>query len=518
MYMGTNRQVAKNTLFLYFRMILIMLVSLFTVRVVINVLGIIDYGIFNAVGGIVLILSFFTNTLTSAAQRFFSIELAGGDMKRLNIAFNSILIIYLCASILIVLLSEVFGLWFLYHKMIIPEDRLFAAQWVFQCSLLSFIFMILSTPYKAIIVAYENMKIFAWVGILEAFFRLGIVYLLLIGSGDRLVLYSILTCVVSVVVCSIDISICLYKYPAARFRFRFEKGLLKHVMGYSSWTMFGTLAGVANNQGITLLLNMFFGPTANAAQAVSRQVGNAVLSFSNNIFIAMRPPLTKYYAEGAREKMLDLFYKGSKYSYFLLLIMLIPLMFQTEYVLKLWLGEVGEYMVVFTRLTLIYIALLIISNPITIIMQAADKVKMYHGIVDGFTLTSIVISYVLFRFGAPPVSIFWVINLFFLIAHGIRVLLLDKVLNHIAKEYFKLFVLPTTIVTLCVCFSIEILRSISCHVNLKFLIISFSGCLLTCVFGYFFGLKTVERQQIKEFLYRKYSGNFLLKFLSKNNR
>lgn len=503
MYMGTNRQVAKNTLFLYFRMILIMLVSLFTVRVVINVLGIIDYGIFNAVGGIVLILSFFTNTLTSAAQRFFSIELAGGDMKRLNIAFNSILIIYLCASILIVLLSEVFGLWFLYHKMIIPEDRLFAAQWVFQCSLLSFIFMILSTPYKAIIVAYENMKIFAWVGILEAFFRLGIVYLLLIGSGDRLVLYSILTCVVSVVVCSIDISICLYKYPAARFRFRFEKGLLKHVMGYSSWTMFGTLAGVANNQGITLLLNMFFGPTANAAQAVSRQVGNAVLSFSNNIFIAMRPPLTKYYAEGAREKMLDLFYKGSKYSYFLLLMMLIPLMFQTEYILKLWLGEVGEYMVVFTRLTLIYIALLIISNPISIIMQAADKVKMYHGIVDSFTLSCLVVSYILFKYGFSPETLFWVMIVVFAIAHGIRVYLLNKVVGNVIKDYVLLFLLPASIITGCVCLSIGFLVYLSGCAVFQFLLVSIAGVLLTCILGYFIGMDSMERTQLQNIVLKK---------------
>ena len=438
-----NKRIARNTLFLYFRMLLIMLVSLYTVQVVISTLGVVDYGIYSVVGGIVMIMAFLSQTISSAAQRFFSYELGKGNIEHLQKIFSSILIIFFILGLIIVVIAETVGLWMLYNKMVIPIERMNAAFWVFQFSLLTFLITIISTPYSAIIVAHEDMKIFAYVSVLEAILKLVIVYLLLLFSFDHLILYAILLFAVSCLVRGIYSLICSAKYPETKFVFIWDKDIFKSIFSYSSWTLFGTIAGTANSQGVNILLNMFFGPVANAAQSVGHQVSVALQTFSGGIFTAIRPPLIKSYADGDYEYMMSLFYKSSRYSFLLLYIILFPLAVKMNFVLSVWLGVVGEYMVEFSRLMMIYVVLVAIGTPITIIMQAANKVKLYHGVVDGFALVCLPISYICFKiFVFPASTVFIVMIIVFAIAHCIRLSIMRRFVSLRYGDYLRQFVFP----------------------------------------------------------------------------
>ena len=345
--------IAQNTLFLYVRMFLIILVSLYTVRVVIKTLDITDYGIYTAVGGIVLALSFLSQTIASASQRFFAYELGRKDYLKLKRTFSIIFIVYVAIALIILLIAETLGLWFLNNVMTIPSDRLEAANWVYQFALFSFIVKILTNPYNAIIIARENMKIYAYVSIIEVFLKLLIVYLLIVFSVDKLKLYAVLIFVVTCIVSAIYRFICCRKYKEARFSFYWDRTLFRSVFSYSSWTLFGTMAGVANNQGTNLILNVFFGPVLNAAYSIAYQVSTVIQQFSSNFFMAIRPPLIKSYAEKNYDYMMQLFYLSSRFSFLLLYAIILPLILEVEFILKLWLGTVGEYMVLFTQLVLL---------------------------------------------------------------------------------------------------------------------------------------------------------------------
>ena len=472
--------IAQNTLFLYVRMFLIILVSLYTVRVVIKTLDITDYGIYTAVGGIVLALSFLSQTIASASQRFFAYELGRKDYLKLKRTFSIIFIVYVAIALIILLIAETLGLWFLNNVMTIPSDRLEAANWVYQFALFSFIVKILTNPYNAIIIARENMKIYAYVSIIEVFLKLLIVYLLIVFSVDKLKLYAVLIFVVTCIVSAIYRFICCRKYKEARFSFYWDRTLFRSVFSYSSWTLFGTMAGVANNQGTNLILNVFFGPVLNAAYSIAYQVSTVIQQFSSNFFMAIRPPLIKSYAEKNYDYMMQLFYLSSRFSFLLLYAIILPLILEVEFILKLWLGTVGEYMVLFTQLVLVYCLILAISNPITVIMQAAKKVKLYHGVVDSFVLLTLPLTYLFFKLGYPPESTLIVSIIVLLIAHALRIWVLAQIVPFSLNDYFKKFVFPAIIVVVC-------LMSLL--------------CILLC--SYYIVLTSEEKQQLISFILKR---------------
>lgn len=428
-------------------MFFVMLVSLYTVRVVIKTLGVVDYGIFTAVGGIVLMMSFLSQTITFAAQRYFSFELGQNNMQRLQGVFGMVLVIYVITAIVIAIIAEIVGVWFLENKMIIPDERLDAAHWVLHFSLLSFIFHILYTPYNAMIIAHENMKAYAYISIIEVLLKLGIVYLLVLSNIDKLTLYSFLLLCISIVIALIYIIYCYWYYHETHFVFKPNRKLFSELVSYSSWTMFGTLAGVANQQGVGILLNVFFGPVANASQSVANQVGHALQMFASNIYTAVRPPITKKYATGDYKEVLNLFYISSKYSFFLLYIIMVPLFFEIHFILQIWLGQVTSYMVDFSRLMLIYVIILSISNPISIVVQAAGNVKRYHGIVDSFTLLTLFVAYFFFLAKAPAQSVFYIMIIVFIIAHFIRLIVLKYSIEFFFRDYLKRFIIPCCFVS-----------------------------------------------------------------------
>jgi O-antigen/teichoic acid export membrane protein len=399
-----------------------------------------DYGIYNALGGVVTSMTFLTSVLSNASQRFFSVELAkeGDGISRV---FSSFLAVYIIISILVIIVMEVGGIWLISNKLTIPANRLNAAYLVFHISLATFIINVLSTPFRALIIAYERMDIYAYISLLEAVGKLVVVYMLYYTSYDRLVTYAILLLLITIANNLFYIFFAVRKIDF-RLRFLIDRKVVKSVIGYSSWTLFGTVAGAANMQGNSILFNMFVGPIANAAFAISNQVSSAVQHFSSNFYTAVAPPLTKSFSSGNVGYMNSLFWFSSKAVFFLSFVILIPIFVQTEYILTLWLGEVSPYMVSFVRIILIYSLILSIGNPITTIVQAAGKVKQYHTIVDGFSLLVFPLSYLILKLGYGPVYALICMVIIFAIAHILRLYVLSKTITFSLLKYLKLFVLP----------------------------------------------------------------------------
>lgn len=439
--MSNNNRIAKNTIFLYIRMALSMIVSLYTVRVVLQALGIEDYGIYSAVGGIVSSLTIFTNALSTASQRFFSIEIGKGDSKGLNRVFNSMSLLYLLAGILVLIIAETAGVWFLNNKMVIPPDRMDAAFVVLQCTLVSFFVSIIVSPFQAIIIAKEDMKIYAYVGIYDVIVKLLIAYLLQLFDTDKLILYAILLLITSVSAQLFYLVFTIRKYKEIEPRLRWDSHTIKSIIGFSGWSFVGCLAFLCNAQGLNLLLNVFFGPVVNAAYNIGNSVKNAVNQLGSNFFVAVRPSLIKEYAANNLEYVRKLFMFSTKVIFCLLFMIMFPITMETDGVLSLWLGEVGEYMVAFVRLMLVWALLLNLSDPITAVVQAANKVKSYHLKVDIFTLLSLPLAYFAFKLGASPEWAF-ILSVFVLcIAHIIRLFILKRIISIGTIDYLRNIVL-----------------------------------------------------------------------------
>lgn len=503
--MSQGKQIAKNTLYLYVRMFIVMLVSLYTVRVVIDILGVNDYGIYSAVGGVVLIMQFLSSTVTNAAQRYFSFELGKNDYVRLSRIFSSIFILYFLLAVFVVFIAEVFGVWFLENKMIIPSDRMEAARVVFQLSLLSFLVSIMFSPYNAIIIAHENMKIYTYVSIVEAFLKLVTVYLLLISPINKLVFYAVILFFSQVIVATIYAVYCYKFYSETHTRFVIDKPIIRELLGYTSWSMFGAMAGGANNHGVNLLLNSFYGPTINTSYSVSYQIGHTLQMFGVNLFNAIRPPMIKKYATKDLSGVIDLLYKSTKYISFLLLLIMLPLFFEIQFILTVWLGKVIDYMVDFSRLMMIYIFVLQLSHPLTIVSQAANKVKVYHGIVDSFVLLTLLLSYIFLRMGFPAQSVFVTMIGVLLIAHFIRLKVVNSFLRFSYKDYFNKSILPFILILISTSLLLYFLyqQIVEGWVRLGFICLLSSTLIITL--GYVFGLDFEEKAIIRNVL-KKISG------------
>lgn len=423
-----------------------MIVSLYTVRVVLQALGVEDYGIYSAVGGIVSSLTIFTNALSTACQRFFSIEIGKRDIEGLNRVFNSMSLLYILAGTLVLVIAETAGVWFLHHEMKIPIERMDAASVILQCTLISFFVSIIVSPFQAIIIAKEDMKIYAYVGIYDVVVKLLIAYLLQLFSTDKLVLYAILLLIASVSTQLIYFVFTINKYKEIKLGLKWNSSTIKSIISFSGWSFVGCLAFLCNAQGLNLLLNVFFGPIVNAAYNIGNSVKNAVNQLGSNFFVAVRPSLIKEYAANNIEYVRKLFMFSTKVIFCLLFMIMFPIIVETEGILSLWLGKVGAYMVAFVRLMLVWALMLSVSEPITAIVQAANKVKCYHLKVDLFTLLSLPIAYIAFKFGASPVWAFIISIMVLCVAHVIRLFILRNIINVGIRYYFKNIVLRVLLV------------------------------------------------------------------------
>jgi O-antigen/teichoic acid export membrane protein len=502
-----NKKIAKNTLMLYFRMLLIMAVSLYTVRVVLRTLGVVDYGIYNVVGGIVIMFSFLSSTMTTATQRFFAFELGRNDFIQLKRTFSLSVISYAVISIIILLLAETFGLWFLNTKLVIPIERIGAANWIYQLSIFSFIVTILTVPYDAAIIAHENMNIYAYVSIVEALMRLIIVFVLLFFSFDKLKLYACLTFATTCVITFIYRTICKRKYEECHFKFYWNKELFKTIIGFSGWNLFGTIAWIMNNQGINILLNMFFGPAINAARAIAYQVNTAVNQFVTNYSTAFRPQITKYYAANEQIQMMNLIFQSSKFSFFLLLVLSMPVLLETNFILTLWLKSVPEYVVLFSRLVIISALVNSLSNPLITAALATGKIKQYQLVVGSVLLLNLPISYLLLKIGFPPQSTMYMAIIFMILLLGINLWMLKKMIKLSIYDYSKKVLLIVIVVCLAAYILPLFLMYLQKESFIRFLIVGSTGLITSLVTIYFLGLSVSEqlffRQIIRNIITKK---------------
>lgn len=490
-----NKRIAKNTLLLYVRMLFMMGISLYTSRVVLNTLGIEDYGIYNVVGGVVAMFGFINGSMSSATQRYITFALGKGDKQRLQTVFSTTLQIHTLIALIIILLGETIGLWFLYNKMQIPADRMDAAFWVLQCSIISTVVMIVSVPYNADIIAHEKMSAFAYISILEVVLKLMIVYMLVFFSFDKLILYSFLILSIQVLIRFCYSIYCNRHFEETKYKNVWDKSLFKEMTGFAGWSMFGNLAGVLFNQGLNMLLNVFFGPVVNAARGVAVQVQNAVQQFVGNFQMALNPQITKTYAQGDLESMHKLMYRSAKFSFFLLFLLSLPILFETNFILKIWLKNVPANTVCFLRIMICTSLIYTLSNPLMMANQATGKVKRYQAICGSIQLLILPISYISLYLGFPAYTVFVVHFTIECVTQIVRMIMLRPMIKIRIIDYIFYIYRPVLFVVIG---SLSLPYLLSLYIDgdgvFKFLMVGLCCLISVSFFSYVLGLSANERE------------------------
>ncbi len=428
--------IAKNTLMLYVRMIFLLFVGFYTSRVVLDSLGENDYGIYTVVGGVVAMFAIISGALNSAVSRFITFEMGKGEKADLNKVYSTSVLIQIALSIIIVAICEPVGVWFICNEMTIAPDRIPAALWVLQFSLLSFVVNLMSVPQMASITAHEKMSAYAYIGILDGLLRLGVALLIVHSPTDRLVWYSGLMAAAVMIVRMTYGVYCRMNFPECRFRLVFEKGLVKEMFSFAGWNFIGVTSGVLRDQGGNILVNIFFTTAMNAARGVAVQLNGAVQGFVTNFMTAVNPQITKSYASGERAYMLSLVKKSSRMAFFLLFIIALPLLFNTEYLLEIWLKDVPEHSASFVRLFLIFALSESLSSSLITAQLATGNIRNYQIVVGGLQLLNLPVSYVFLKYGAPAqatVAVSIAISQICLLA---RLILLRKMVGLSPKDFF----------------------------------------------------------------------------------
>lgn len=417
-------------------MFLIMGVSLYTSRVVLQTLGVEDFGIYNVVGGIVTMFSFLNGSLGAATSRYITFELGRKDYIRLNKIFNVALVTHIVIGLVIVLLAETIGLWFFYEKMVIPEERLNAAFWVYQISILSTLISLTQVPYNATIIAHENMKVYAYVGIIEVVLKLIVIYILIISPFDKLIIYACMLFLINIGIILFYRIYCIRRYQESRIKLCKEKALYKDMFKFAGSDLIGNVSVLAQGQGLNLLLNMFFGPVVNAARAVAYQVQGAVTQFSNNFMTAVRPQIIKSYAEGNLKDMWQLVIQSSNFSYYLMWLICLPIMLETKTILTLWLGEYPDHAVSFMILVLMLCLIQTIKTPRVTIFHAMAKVFWSNITVGVVLCLAFPLAYIFLKMGGTPESVFWAANITMIASEFVSVAVLRHFLDFSVANYF----------------------------------------------------------------------------------
>lgn len=493
-----NKRVAKNMIILYARMILLLGVSLYTSRVVLASLGVEDFGIYNAVGGIVAMFGFINMALANSTSRFITYSLGKGDLEDSKLIFSSVFVAHLIIAIIILLLSETIGLWFLYNKMVIPDSRMEAAVWVYQFSIISCIASILYTPYNATIIAHEKMSAFAYISIIDAVLKLLIAYVITVTSCDRLVLYAFFFLCISILNIIIYKSYCSRHFKEVKIIKVKNFSKLIEVLNFAGWSMVGNLAFVGYTQGLNILLNLFFGPVVNAARAIATQLQSAVVGFVTNFQMAVNPQITKAYAIQDYSRMHQLIYTSSKFSFFLLLIIVLPISIESKAILNLWLVEVPDYTVQFTIITLITKLIDTLSNPIGIANNATGNIKKYQIYEGGILMLIVPVSYFFLKSNYSPVSVFWVQLIIMYLVQIVRVRLVCQKIKMQIADYCKNVIYRIFPVALLSPIIPILLHFYLVPSFLSSLIVILISVLSVLILVYLLGLSLTEKKLVKD--------------------
>lgn len=497
-----NKRIAKNTLFLYARMLLVMAVALYTSRVVLEALGVDDYGIYNVVGGVSSSFIFFSSALSTSTQRYLNFELGRGKLSRVNEVFNTFLILYVFLAGIVIIIGFLFGHWFVSNKLVIPIFQKHNALIVLYTSVISLASVFIFSVYESVLIARENMRLYAYLGIIDILMKLGVAYLIMIVP-NRLVYYAWFMMVVQIVPKLLMTYFCIKKYPEVRHRFYWNKNLFKEIFGFSGWNIYGSAVWMINGQGISVLLNMFFGPVVNAANGIAQQVNSAINNFGNNFFTAVRPQIIKRYSSGEIDSFINLIHSSTRFSVYLLWILSLPIIIRISQILNLWLVEVPMNTSIFVQWILVYSIINSLNNPVWTGLMATGSIKKTVLIGSNLFLLAFPFAYIALKLGSAPWSVFPFLCL------G-RLLFLIVTINNLKIKigihrlgYIKNSILPAIMVIL-----VSLVLSLSLNVMLP---INFWGLITFCLLSvlttgytvFLIGLKKSEKNTLQIFIKSK---------------
>lgn len=504
----SNKTIAKNTIFLYFRMMFTMVVSLFTSRVILQVLGVEDYGIYQTVGGVVGMLQFVNGALSTGSSRFLTYEMGTGNVDKLKRTFSSVLTAHLLLAIVIVLVAETAGLWFVYNKLVIPTERMDAAVFAYHMSILAAVFQITQVPYNASIISHEKMGIYAYVSIIEVSLKLAIVYALYFGGWDKLMQYSLSYCVVNISIVLFYNIYCTRKFEETHYKPMWDKEIMTGVLSYSGWNLFANTSIALNNQGAVILINMFFTPGVVTARAIANQVNMAANQFIQNFRTAANPQIVKRYAAGDFEGSKALLLSSTKFSYYLMLILSLPICLVAEPLLLLWLGQVPEYSVVFLQLAIITSLFQVFDTSFYTALYAKGRIKENALISPTLGFLAFPITYILFRLGCSPTSLAVVLLVIYAVLGLIvKPMLIIKIVDYTWADIMQVL-LPCFYVTIFSCI-VPVMAYLFKdlffdNIIIQFLALTIISILSVCITVWFVGLDKSMKEKLLNVIKSKF--------------
>ncbi len=511
--MGTsnNKRIVKNTLLLYVRMLVTMGVGLYTSRVVLNCLGIEDFGINNVVAGMVTMFTFLNSTLASGTQRFLTFAIGQNDFQKQQLTFSTTFLVHLILAILLCIVTLVIGYLMLVSKLNIPAERMNAAIWVFLCSVITIFLSITQVPYMSSIIAHEDMGIYAYMSIFDAVAKLAVAYLLMTSTFDKLKLYALLLLFVAFVNIILYRIYCMHKYAECHVKLKFDKKLLKSILFFSGWNVMGSSAVMLNNQGFNMLLNIFWGTIMNAARGISMQINGVVMQLVNNFQTAVNPQIVKYYANNEIDKMIRLINNNARYAGLLILFIIIPVSVEIPFLLSVWLGKVPPETIFLTRIVLIQSLLQTLSRPIVMGIHAVGKMKMPNILAGGVLLLILPISYILMKAGISLYTILIVNLIPWLIECLIEIILLNKYIGVSVVRFYRFVYMNVFLIGIFALFPVIVINQLMDQGWWRLITITFVSCIVLSFLVYFWGLNDYMRTIIKSKISEKFSGIFFTK-------
>ena len=499
--MPKNNKIAKNTVFLTLQTLFVLFVSLYTSRVILKALGVNDFGIYNVVGGFVSMFAFLNTSMINGIQRFYNFELGKNGEDGLTRVYNTALCIQAILAVIILILTETLGLWYINNVMVIPAERLIAARWIFHFSVVSLVFVIMQVPYSSAVVAHENMGFYAIINMLDTVLKLAIAIAIPFFSADKLIVYGLLILLISIINWLLFYSYAKVKYKEIRICKGFNSSQFKEMLSFSGWNLFGSFSGVMKEQGINMILNLFFGPVVNAARGIAYQVNGAMMGFVANINTASRPQLTQSYALGNLERSINLMYSMSKIGVVTMAFFAVPMVYEVDYILKIWLDtEIPLHTNSFVQLVVINSIVLCLNPPVSFLVHATGNMKRYQVVSSLFSLLVLPVSYIMLHQGAEPEYVFVLMIAFTIIGQWICVHILKQLIVFSSADYVKRVVLPLALFLILIPILPLIPRLLLEECFLRFVLVGALSVLSTGAIGYFLVLNETEKNSLLLFL------------------
>lgn len=499
-----NNVIAKNTVFLAIRMVFVLIISLYTSRVFLDVLGVEDFGIYNVVCGFVSMFAFMNSAMVTGIQRFYNYEIGKNGVEGANRVFVTSILTQGALAAIIVLLTETIGIWYLYNKMVIPDSRFTAAFWVFQFSIVSMVINIMSAPFSSAVMAHEKMDYYAIVSVLDAILKLGVAILLPFASNDKLIVYGAYLLIISVINFLLYAIYAKAKFVEIKFNIHLYKGLFKNLLSFSGWNIFGKLAIMFKEQGLNMVLNLFFGPVVNAARGVAFQVNGALAGFVGTVTTAVKPQMTQSYAQGNKTRTFSLMFSISKLCYIILLVFAVSVCFEIDYVLKLWLGNnVPQYTNIFVILVIMTTFINNLNAPVSFVVHATGIMKRYQLVTSCIEIMILPLSYFILKLGAEPWMVFVISFIFVIIGQIASLIILKSIEYYSLRAYFKEVIMPLSIISTISVLAGFMVTSLLPSNFFRLILTTFITLCITCLMSYFIVLNKTEKKMVVEFIQKR---------------